>query len=58
MTATIQQATHADAVATKVVKYDTLRPLASMREKLLYGAEVPVNKGGFVFFLTNKKKME
>jgi hypothetical protein len=56
MTATIQQATHADAVATKVVKYDTLRPLASMREKLLYEAEVPVNKGDFVFFLMDKKK--
>ena len=56
MTAKIQQATHADAVAIKVVKYDTLRPLASMREKLLYDAEVPVNNGDFVFFLLDKKK--
>ena len=45
MTAKIQQATHADAVAIKVVKYDTLRPLASMREKLLYDAEVTVHNG-------------
>ena len=55
-TAKIQQATHADAVAIKVVKYDTLRPLASMREKLLYDAEVAVNNGDFVFFLMDKKK--
>ena len=33
MTARIQQATHADAVTIKVVRYDTLRPLASMRGK-------------------------
>ena len=56
MTAKIQYATHADTVAIKVVKYDTLRPLASMREKLLYDAEVPVNNGDFVFFLLDKKK--
>ena len=56
MTAKIQQATHADSVATNVVKYDTMRPLASMREKLLYEAEVPVNDGDFVFFLMDKKK--
>ena len=56
MTAKIQQATHADAVAIKVVKYDTLRPLASMRERLLYEAEVPVNDGDFVFFLMDKNK--
>ena len=37
MTARIQQATHADALAEKVVRYDTLTPLvlASMREQHL-----------------------
>ena len=45
MTTKIQQATHADAVATKTVKYDTLRPLASMREKLLYAAGVKAAGG-------------
>ena len=35
MTARIKQATHADAVAEKVVRYDTLKPLASMREQHL-----------------------
>ena len=43
-------------MAIKVVKYDTLRPLANMREKLLYDAEVPVNDGDFVFFLMDKSK--
>ena len=43
MTARIQQATHADAVAEKVVKYDTLTPLASMREQHLYHLELEVN---------------
>ena len=55
MTAKIQQATHADAVANKVVKCDTLRPLASMREKLLYTADVPATVGDFVFFSQDKK---
>ena len=55
MTAKIQQVTHADAVAIKIVKYDTLRPLASMCEKLLYAADVQAKVGGFVFFLQDKK---
>ena len=55
MTAKIQQATHADAVAMKTVKYDTLRPLASMREKLLYAADVKATVGNFVFFSQEKK---
>ena len=55
MTAKIQQATYADAVAIKVVKYDTLRPLASMREKLLYTADVKAKVGDFVFFSQDKK---
>ena len=55
MTAQIQQATHADAVAIKVVRYDTLRPLASMREKLRYEPESTVCKGDFIFFLQDKK---
>ena len=38
MTAEIQHATqcHADDVINKTVRYDTLKPLAAMREKLLY----------------------
>ena len=55
MTARIQQATHADAVAIKVVRYDTLRPLASMREQLLYTAEAVAKVGDFVFFMQEKK---
>ena len=51
MTARIQQATHADAVATKTVRYDTLRPLASMREQLVYDAEVNVEVDDHIFFL-------
>ena len=56
MTAEIQQATHAGAVAIKVVTYDTVRSLAIMRKKLLYEAEGPVNNGDFVFFLMDKNK--
>ena len=44
MTARLQQAMHADAVSIEVVKYDTLRPLASMREKLLYTADVKATR--------------
>ena len=55
MTAQIQQATHADAVAIKVVRYDTLRPLASMRGKLRYEPETTVSEGDFLFFLHDKK---
>ena len=51
ITALIQQATHADAVATKLVRYDTLRPLASAREQLMYTAEETVTAGDFIFFL-------
>ena len=54
MTACIQQATHAHDVAVKVVKYDTLRPLASMREKLMYTAEMIAKVGDFVFFVQDK----
>ena len=35
MTAHIQQATHADAVTEKVVRYDTMKPPAIMREQHL-----------------------
>ena len=38
-----------------MVKYDTLRPLASMREKLLYTADVKATMGDFVFFSQEKK---
>ena len=37
------------------MKYDTLRPLASMREKLLYMAGVPAKVRDFVFFSQDKK---
>ena len=49
---------HADAVAIKVVTYDTLTLLTGMREELLYDAEVPVNDGDFVFFLLDRTHME
>ena len=52
MTAVIQRATHADAVIEKTVRYDTLTPLAAMREKLLYDLELNVQVGDFIFFLT------
>ena len=48
MTARIQQATHADAVAEKVVRYDTLKPLASMRDQHLYQLELEVNMNNFI----------
>ena len=44
MTARIQQTTHADAVAAKVVRYGTLRPLASMREQLMYQPEQALHR--------------
>ena len=52
MTAVMQRATHADAVIEKTVRYDTLTPLAAMREKLLYDLELSVQVGDFIFFLT------
>ena len=55
MTVHMQQATHADAVAVKVVRYHTLRPLASMREQLMYEPEQALQKGDFVFFLSDTK---
>ena len=51
MTARIQQATHADAVAEKVVRYDTLKPLASMREQHLYQLELDVHVSSFIFYM-------
>ena len=51
MTARIRQATHADAVAEKVVRYDTLKPLASMREQHLYQLELEVNMSNFIFYM-------
>ena len=51
MTARIQQATHADAVAEKVVRYDTLKPLASMREQHLYQLELEVAMSSFIFYM-------
>ena len=42
MTAEIQRATHADDVINKKVRYDTLKPLAAMREKLLYNLDLNV----------------
>ena len=51
MTARIQQATHADAVAEKVVKYDTLKPLASMWEQHPYQLELEVNMSSFIFYM-------
>ena len=56
MTARIQQATHADVVATKTVRYDTLHPLASMREQLVYDAEVNVEVDDHILFLQGTLK--
>ena len=50
LTATIQRATHVDTVINKKVRYDTLIPLAAMREKLLYNLELNVQVVNFIFF--------
>ena len=54
ITADIQQATHADAVLTKTVRYDTLQNLSASREKLNLQLDTVVNTGDYVFFTTHE----
>ena len=50
ITAKIQQATHADAVRTKLVRYDTLQNLSAAREKLDVKVDLIVKVDDYVFF--------
>ena len=53
ITADIQQATHADAVLTKTVRYDTLQNLSASREKLNLQLDTVVTAGDYVFFTSS-----
>ena len=50
ITAKIQQATHADAVCTKHVRYDTLQNLSAAREKLDVTVDLIVRIDDYIFF--------
>ena len=54
ITADIQQATHADAVLTKTVRYDTLQNLSAAREKLNLQLDAVVKTGDYIFFTNSE----
>ena len=50
ITADIQQATHADAVLTKTVRYETLQNLSACRETVDIYADRVVNPNDYIFY--------
>ena len=54
VTADIQQATHADAVLTKTVRYDTLQNLSAAREKLNLQLDAVVRAGDYIVFTNSE----
>ena len=50
ITADIQQATHADAVLTKTVRYETLQNLSAARETVDIYADRVVNPNDYIFY--------